>query len=371
MMGNVERIPDWVPRTALRYLEHTEKGVPIRVLARDAGCHASTVLRQIRYFEARREDPLVDDALKRLGLHVLRPKEPGSPPKETKMTAVPRPFITQGDALSEARLKREGRRALRRLCETGAILVVAPAMDKAVIVREMEGKEPTRIGIVDKPVAEAMALKGWIQLGRAGRVSRYAITRAGREALDHLLSDVEDEEEEEQAQAAGFAEAPSGFSHASPSMVMHGTKRKRYGISETPLVGLARRKGPDGQPFLPDDLVRAGERLREDFELAQMEPQIAQNWDHFLTAGVTAHGSAGAKALKGSAARLRVTEALRDLGPGLGDVALRCCCYLEGLERIEKRMGWSARSGKIVLRIALQRLKRHYDGLGEAGGMIG
>ena len=44
---------------------------------------------------------------------------------------------------------------------------------------------------------------------------------------------------------------------------------------------------------------------------------------------------------------------------------------MEGLERAEKKMGWSARSGKIVLRIALQRLKRHYEGLGEAGSLIG
>jgi hypothetical protein len=60
--------------------------------------------------------------------------------------------------------------------------------------------------------------------------------------------------------------------------------------------------------------------------------------------------------------------ALRDLGPGLGDVALRCCCYLEGLETAEKELGWSARSGKIVLRIALQRLRRHYEERAQSGG---
>jgi hypothetical protein len=84
------------------------------------------------------------------------------------------------------------------------------------------------------------------------------------------------------------------------------------------------------------------------------------------TGGQSGHAGYGAEA-----ARARVIGALRDLGPGLGDVALRCCCYLEGLESAEKKMGWSARSAKIVLRIALQRLKRHYAELGDAGGMIG
>jgi hypothetical protein len=42
------------------------------------------------------------------------------------------------------------------------------------------------------------------------------------------------------------------------------------------------------------------------------------------------------------------------------------------LEKTEQIMGWSARSGKIVLRIALQRLKRYYDKLhGAGGGTIG
>jgi hypothetical protein len=53
-------------------------------------------------------------------------------------------------------------------------------------------------------------------------------------------------------------------------------------------------------------------------------------------------------------------------------MVLRCCCYLEGLETAERRMGWAARSGKIVLRIALQRLKRHYDeNYGGSDSLIG
>jgi hypothetical protein len=56
-----------------------------------------------------------------------------------------------------------------------------------------------------------------------------------------------------------------------------------------------------------------------------------------------------------------VNGAVQDLGPGLADVVMRICCFLEGLETAEKRLGWSARSGKIVLKIGLQRLMRYYE----------
>ena len=62
-------LPDWVPPAAQHYLLHTEFGLSIRAVARSSGCHASTVLRQVRKFENRRDDLLIDEALQRLGGH--------------------------------------------------------------------------------------------------------------------------------------------------------------------------------------------------------------------------------------------------------------------------------------------------------------
>ena len=53
-------LPAWIPEGVFHYLAHIELGQPIRALAREAGCHASTILRQVRRIETRRDDPLVD-----------------------------------------------------------------------------------------------------------------------------------------------------------------------------------------------------------------------------------------------------------------------------------------------------------------------
>jgi len=110
--------------------------------------------------------------------------------------------------------------------------------------------------------------------------------------------------------------------------------------------------------------------LREDYELSQMEPSCLRDWTDIFS------GTADRATPKGSSASVaayeRVEAALLELGPGLGEVALRCCCHLEGLEITEQRLGWAARSGKIVLRIALQRLARHYEVQhGRFGPLIG
>lgn len=60
-------LPAWLPKHAQLYLRHVEDGIPIRELARAEGCAASTILRRVRRIEARRDDPLVDEALERLG----------------------------------------------------------------------------------------------------------------------------------------------------------------------------------------------------------------------------------------------------------------------------------------------------------------
>ena len=362
-------VPGWVPTAARNYLRHTHGGTSIRALARDCGCHASTILRQVRRFENRRDDILIDEALRKLGAQTAAGTVSDPAKQGDDMTLH---FDPIENLPSESEIERQSLRVLRRLAENGALLAVAKEMEKAVVVRETADGRTIRTGVVERAVAEAMALKDWIASKGDGRIIRYRITQAGRAALKRL-ADASPQPE------TGFAEAqtPFGDQHrvwGERDVAEDGDdkpKRIRYNVAESPVAVLARRRDKDGQAFLNDDLVRAGERLREDFELAQMGPRVTQNWERFLTGGSrgafgSGHGSGQGTGHGPAAARNRVLSALHDLGPGLGDVALRCCCFLEGLEVTEKRMGWSARSGKIVLRIALERLKRHYET--ESGG---
>lgn len=340
-------VPNWVPEAVHRYLTHTEQGLTIREVARRNGCHASTVMRQIRKVEVRRDDPMVDRALHALSSRFFHAASRNCDKESSRMdhTTLPNP-----PAPDTADVDRQALRILRRLCETGAVLAVAEGMETAVVVRETLDGATSKTASVSAEFVAVLALNAWVECDTPGRISRYRITHAGRVKLADLRAKYD---------AAQQDSARGGFD-AQLREEDGKRKRVRYNACESPVSALSRRKDKEGTPFLSPDLVNAAERLREDFELAQMGPRVTQNWEGFLTGG-SGQGGANANGGQGhSDAQERVGKALRYLGPGLGDVALRCCCFLEGLESAEKRMGWSARSGKIVLRIALQRLQHFY-----------
>lgn len=269
----VDPIPRWVPTEARHYLSHIEHGKPIRALARSADCHASTILRQIRKLETRRDDPLIDTALETLGR--ASRNSAISTKEQSPMTQIAPCHAMPDDETMQA----QARRILRRLCETGAVLAIATEMEKAVVVRDGAGGSSTRTAVVDRSIAQAMALKGWIASSGRGRITRYFITAAGRTALEQMLKDAPEKK------AFGFADL--GLNDDMEDVAETGQgRRMRYTLAESPLSALARRRDKDGSQFLTDQLVQAGERLREDFELAQMGEKITQNWDAFLTAGI-------------------------------------------------------------------------------------
>lgn len=348
----VAPLPSWVPEDACRYLDHTEAGRSIRQLARSAGCHPSTVLRQVRRIESRRDDPLVDGAL-----HNLAACHYGS-------AAAMHREAYEHSAIGGAAFERDLAGILRGLCLNGTVLAVAQGMEKAVLIRE-DKDEIAHKTVVDRRLAEALALRDWISCSSPGRVNRYHITATGRTALSGIMAEAENRA---QRGLDGFSESQVAFGGAGSNVTQDKKPRRvRYGQAESPLDALARLHDRDGNPFLSIDLVRAGERLREDFELAQIGDHVALSQNQFNAEGC----GASIVASPASDAKIRVVRVFNHLGTGLSDIALRCCCHLEGLEAAERQLGWSARSGKIVLRIALQQLRLHYDRQSGSDELIG
>lgn len=336
------------------YIDHVENGIPLRIIAKRDGVHPSTVLRRIRKIEAKRGDPLLDEILTRISAD---PK-PNFNKNEVCMNTDITPSISQ----NEIKEKKDVMRILRRLCEQNAFLVMALSLPKAVVMRGT-GKAQVRSAVLSRELGQSLLIKDWIERTGGGKFNLYEITNAGRASLKRMVY-----EQVEAQKSTGFAEAPNAFQEQHREwgeryVTSHGDARShriRVNLRESPINMLGRKKGKDGKPFLHNELLHAGERLREDFELAQLGPRVTQNWDRFLVG--SDRGNFGSNEGGGSSqAQNRLHKALAALGPGLGDIALRCCCFLEGMEAAEKRMGWSARSGKIVLRIALQRLRMHYD----------
>ncbi|MDB5619961.1 DUF6456 domain-containing protein [Tardiphaga sp.] len=129
--------------------------------------------------------------------------------------------------------------------------------------------------------------------------------------------------------------------------------------SESPLAWLARRKGRDKRPMISPHQFMAGEKLRADFTRGHLAPRMTANWEAPGRARGSGHSPGEMTDLMVSS-RQRVGQAMEACGPEFAGVLMDVCCFLRGLEDVERERGWPARSAKIVLQLGLDRLARHY-----------
>ena len=133
------------------------------------------------------------------------------------------------------------------------------------------------------------------------------------------------------------------------------TRSVTVNLTESPLGWLFTRG------LLSQRQFDAGERLRSDWERAQLAPRITMTWD----AAPMAKGRGGSAAdpdLTGAQidAKRRFNDAVASAGPGLADILWRVVCAGEGMRDAETALGWPARAGKLVLTFALDRVADYY-----------
>lgn len=146
-------------------------------------------------------------------------------------------------------------------------------------------------------------------------------------------------------------EGPRQQDGVRPGGARGATRSVKVNLAESPLTWLHARG------HLSDVQFAAGERLRADWERAELAPSVTMRWDLVRISGGEQGLTGGERQL---AAQRRFDGAVAAAGPGLADILWRVVCAGEGVPVAEKALAWPARSGKLVLELALDRVAGFY-----------
>jgi len=242
--------------------------------------------------------------------------------------------------MGDGEIAREAKRLFRTLRETGAHLARQPSGRFRLLSRGDNGKYQN--AAVAEEIVEAFARRGWISV--SAKAGSYVLNEAG---------------------IGWYARAMAGDDD--PFAAQHQLRTRKQitdprGIAQTVTVDegesvLARLK----QRGLIDAVqFDAGEKFRRDFTLAQLMPRLGVDLTAPMIGGRRGQAAPASMTDTVLAAKQRFARAMQAAGPGLSDLLFDVCCHLRGLEDAERAFGWPNRSGRVVLRIALDRLADHY-----------
>ena len=251
---------------------------------------------------------------------------------------------------------RSASRLLRQLGEVGA---TARLCEDSVVVSSLNGATTISLprAAADQLVAKKLVTQtkdGILLLTEVGRAT--AARKPSDNPLPHRNEDFTPDEF--RAQHASMSKQRRGEGDA----VVY------CNDAESPLLWMRRRKGADGEPMIGAAAFAAGERLRQDYSMSRTAPRMSVDWSNPL-AGSKNSGSAGMNATESMiAAGQRMNAALHAVGPEFSGLLFDLCCFLKGLEQIERERRWPVRSAKVVVGLALERLARHYGFSDETRG---
>ncbi|MEP6785727.1 MAG: DUF6456 domain-containing protein [Sphingomonadales bacterium] len=124
--------------------------------------------------------------------------------------------------------------------------------------------------------------------------------------------------------------------------------------SESPLAWLRSRGLVSLRQFA------AGELLRADYESAALGPRVTMRWDASGVKAPRSGSSAPDLSAPQLSAKARFDAALANAGSGLADILWRIICAGETIPDAERALAWPARSGRLVVTLALDRVADYY-----------
>ena len=147
----------------------------------------------------------------------------------------------------------------------------------------------------------------------------------------------------------------AGIADESSIPGLRATRSVTVNIAESPLGWLFARG------FVTKRQFDAGERLRWDWERAQLAPRVTMTWDAAPLSRCRGRAAPDADPRGAQIdARRRFDAAVESAGAGLADILWRVVCAGEGMREAETALGWPARAGKLVLSFALDRIAAFY-----------